>query len=302
MTLSAVLLLVLSAGLHAGWNLFSKRQHPSAAFFLVATFVGGLCLLPMPVLLRVDVRLFPPRVWAFAAFSGFCLAFYYASLAGAYRMGHMSVAYPLARSLPALLVILVAVLLGRQEQITARCMAGVALIVAGCLILPMAHFRDFRPTHYFNPSCLLALCAAFGTAGYSMSDDQALRCLREAPRLDLPPLGAALTYAGFEAMGAFLWLLLFVGTRKASRVELGRLLVAGKGKAAVTGMAIYCAYVLVLVAMAFVKDVSYVVAFRQLSVPLGAGLGVVLLGEPPHPPKFVGVAIAFAGLVLVGTG
>ena len=67
-------------------------------------------------------------------------------------------------------------------------------------------------------------------------------------------------------------------------------------------MGIYAAYTLVLVAMAFVSNVSYVVAFRQVSVPLGAVAGVLVLGDRPHVPKLVGVAIMFAGLVLVGLG
>ena len=54
--------------------------------------------------------------------------------------------------------------------------------------------------------------------------------------------------------------------------------------------------------MAFVSNVSYVVAFRQLSVPPGAVAGVLLLHDPPYLPKLIGVAIMFAGLVLVGLG
>lgn len=40
-------------------------------------------------------------------------------------------------------------------------------------------------------------------------------------------------------------------------------------------------------------------AFRQLSIPLGAIAGIVLLGEPACRPKLVGVCLMFWGLVLV---
>jgi uncharacterized membrane protein len=43
-----------------------------------------------------------------------------------------------------------------------------------------------------------------------------------------------------------------------------------------------------------------VAAFRQLSIPLGAVLGMVLLKEPHYLPKLIGVAIVFLGLILVG--
>ena len=68
------------------------------------------------------------------------------------------------------------------------------------------------------------------------------------------------------------------------------------------GIGIYLAYGLVLISMAYVSDVSYVVAFRQLSVPLGALVGVWLLRERRSIPKALGVALAFAGVLLVGAG
>ena len=74
------------------------------------------------------------------------------------------------------------------------------------------------------------------------------------------------------------------------------------GSAGLTGIGIYAAYTLVLVAMAFVSNVSYVVAFRQVSIPLGAVTGVLVLRDPPYLPKLVGVVIMFAGLLLVGLG
>ena len=68
------------------------------------------------------------------------------------------------------------------------------------------------------------------------------------------------------------------------------------------GAGIYGAYTLVLIAMTFATHVSYVMAFRQLSIPLGASLGMFILKEPSPWPKRLGVATVFAGVVLVGLG
>ena len=57
------------------------------------------------------------------------------------------------------------------------------------------------------------------------------------------------------------------------------------------------AYVLVLLAMHFVTNVSYVQAFRQMSLPLGAFLGIVFLKEKTSGPKLVGLALIVGGLV-----
>ena len=51
--------------------------------------------------------------------------------------------------------------------------------------------------------------------------------------------------------------------------------------------------------MGFVKNVSYVVAFRQLSIPLGTAFGIMFLKEPVYSPKLAGAAIMFIGLMLV---
>ena len=72
--------------------------------------------------------------------------------------------------------------------------------------------------------------------------------------------------------------------------------------ATAAGVAIYVAYALVLVAMAFVDNVSYVVGFRQLCIPLGAAFGIGVLKEPAHKPKLVGLAIMLVGLILIAVG
>ncbi len=61
-------------------------------------------------------------------------------------------------------------------------------------------------------------------------------------------------------------------------------------------------YSLVLVSVTFVKNVSYVLAFRQLSIPIGVILGMVLLKEPMYIPRIAGTAVLFIGLVLVTIG
>jgi uncharacterized membrane protein len=52
--------------------------------------------------------------------------------------------------------------------------------------------------------------------------------------------------------------------------------------------------------MAYASNVSYIVAFRQLSIPLGALLGVWVQKEPAGLPKLLGVGVVFGGLILVG--
>ena len=98
------------------------------------------------------------------------------------------------------------------------------------------------------------------------------------------------------------WLAVFVAIRPASRAALLGELKSNKRHVAVAGAAIWLSYALILVSLAFVRNVSYVAAFRPLSIPLGAGFGIAVLKEPPCGPKLTGVGVIFLGLLLVAGG
>lgn len=303
MTATAVILLVISAVIHAGWNLIGKRLHSSAASFMAASAIGVLVLLPFPIAFYHVVPAFPPRVWLLVAGTGLFQAIYYTSLAEAYRRGDMSIVYPVARSTPAVFVALVSLLLGRIDQISARALAGIVSIVAGGYLLPMQHFKDFSIRKYLSSALLFALFAAIGTAGYSLVDDTALRISWNV--VDAPTWQVSGVYAFFEGSASAVWMAVYVLLNRRERHNLRRLFTPGTGtirSAALMGFSIYITYTIVLASMAFVRDVSYVVAFRQLSIPIGVLLGSAILKEKLYIPKIIGALLMFAGLVLVATG
>jgi drug/metabolite transporter (DMT)-like permease len=258
MTLTAALLLLASTWLHAGWNLLSKQRSPTAAFFLVANTIGCLGLLPALLLAPQLPGAFPPTVWALLGLTGVFQALYYTALAGAYRSGDLSVAYPLARSFAVVLVPVITTLLGQGKALSGRLLLGMALVAVGCVLVPLRDWRAWRWADHGRVTGLFALVAGCATAGYSIVDDLALRHLRDT----------------------------FSNVRPA----------------ALAGVGIFLAYTLVLVAMGYVRNISYVVAFRQLGIVWGTFLGVLVLRETRTGMKFVGVAVLVVGLVLVGTG
>lgn len=302
MSVTAVILLIIAACTHAGWNFLGKKQHPTAAFFLLANTIGVVCVLPVLPCYWSKVPLIPMSVWGFLGLAGFFQAVYMNALAGAYRTGDMSLAYPLARSSPVIVVMIVTLVLGRGNEVGTWCVVGIILVVSGCFMLPMRTFRDFHLSNYLNLCCLLAVLAAIGTAGYTIVDDEALRRLRGLLGSPFAPVDATLVYIVLEGISASLWMSLFVFFRGTERRRLVDSLRFSKGQAALTGITIYVTYGLVLASMAYVRNVSYVAAFRQLSIPLGAVLGMVFLKEPQCRPRVVGVAVILVGLVLVRTG
>ena len=302
MTLTAVILILISAFTHAGWNLLGKREQPSAAFFLLANTFGFLCLLPALILLGSAVPVFPASVWLLLVATGFVQALYMLGLANAYRRGDLSILYPIARSSPIIVIIIVTLFLSRSNQVSPQCIWGIVLVVVGMFVLPMKSFGDFRIGNYFNSSVLFALSAAFATAGYTIIDDEALRRLRESSALPNAAWQAAMLYAFFEGLTTSLWLGVWVLFRDRGRKVVREILKTRPSLALLAGAGMFATYTLVLISLGFVSNVSYVVAFRQISVPLGTVLGILILKEPAYVSKYNGVVVVFAGLVLVGTG
>ena len=212
----------------------------------------------------------------------------------------MSVAYPMARSAPIVVVTAVTLVLGRGDQVSSVCLAGMVLVVAGCFLVPLKHIGDLRLRSYVNPTCVLALLAAIGTAGYSMMDDEALRLLRS--RTTIGNTRTTLVYAGLEALTASAWLFLFAMVRKKGRVGTIHWPRVKISVAVLAGIAIFSSYALVLLALSFVDNVSYVVSFRQISIPWGALLGILVLKEVPYGPKRAGLIVMGLGLILVAMG
>ncbi len=287
-----------------------KRQNPSVGFFLIASLAAVILLAPILFIYRAALPRIPALVWLLVSLAGICQAVYYIGLAGAYRHGDLSIAYPLARALPVLWVASIRLAWGSQG-IHPLGLLGMAGVAAGCLVLPLRSFRSLRTELFINWCCAFAVLTALGTTGYTLTDDQALRTLRADTELGLSGQANTLLYVELESMTTALALLVYILAHPPERRLLGQLLNPNLRNqpiikqasplmvAALTGIIITATYGLVLAAMAYVTDVSYVAAFRQLSIPLGALAGIFLQKEPADPPRLLGLALISTGLVIV---
>ena len=299
MTPIAIILVGTAAALHAIWNLLGKRQNPSAAFFLIATLAAVVALSPLLIYHRQVLAIIPSSVWRLIVVSSVFEVIYYTALAGAYRNGEMSLVYPLARALPVLMITTVSELLGVGKPISPWGLVGIVAVVAGCLILPMRTLREIRLNNYRHRWCLLAIIAAVGTTGYTLIDNEALKQMRALPGTGMGTVQVTVFYLAITSVVIAAYMSVYVALYRPERSRLRELRQKGMSSAITAGLIIAVGYSVVLVAMAFTSNVSYIAAFRQLSIPLGAMLGIVVQKEPLTTPKVVGTAIALAGLLLV---
>ncbi|GAB2880274.1 DMT family transporter [Microbulbifer echini] len=227
--------------------------------------------------------------------SGFSQMVYMGGLALAYQRADIGLVYPIARALPVLLVALATVLLGQVLPWVAW--MGMLLVTIGCLLVPLVYFRQWHWRVYWRADCAWALVAALGTVGYSLADKGALLYLEVALDGAVAPPVMAYGYLGLQFFACGVWLLCSCMGRvgRAQLVQsLGDLKLG-----VVTGLMMGATYGLVLLAITMTDNVSYVVALRQLSIPLGVGFAIWLLNEPAHRPQLLGMGLVCAGLIAV---
>lgn len=298
MTLYAFVLVLLSVFLHAGWNFISKRSVPSVAFYALSSGTAALFWLPF-FLLDGDFRLadMPVDFWIFLGGSVFFEVIYVCGLAYSYRVGDISLVYPLARALPLLFTAAVAFVFGLGTRTPGPlALAGMGVVFFGGLLMPLRSARDFRWATYRHPTLFFVLLAAIGTTGYTVMDSQAMAVVKDV--YGKKSLSLAICYLFFIEAGLCLGTLALMLRESCERAEFRRLFLRSPYPI-YTGIFSSLAYVLILLSMNYITNVSYLQAFRQLSLPIGIFAGIVILKEPHGRLKMVGCALVFAGLVII---
>lgn len=292
MSPAAITLVLIAAVAHASWNLFSKQAAEGGAAYFIWLLAACAAVGYLPVAL-LTVALTHARLeaanWLFLAGTGLIHSCYFLFLQLGYRLGDLSLAYPIGRGSGALLAALAGVLLlgERPGPVTA---AGIGAIIAGVVLIGMPG-RSARPEG--RPAAAAAAWPAIGfalTTGvfiacYTIWDKYAVASLHTEPVLQ--------GYAGFPVMVlAFTPFVL----RDPGRLRQ----VWHTWRPQVLGAAVLAplAYVLVLAALSFTA-VSVVAPAREISVLFGVLLGRRLLGEG-HTARRVLAAIAIvAGIIAV---
>jgi drug/metabolite transporter (DMT)-like permease len=140
--------------------------------------------------------------------------------------------------------------------------------------------------------------AALGTTSYTIVDKFGVDgMVNFAPNVS--KLQAAGTYSCIREFFALtsMWLLVFI--RHMQGKDKGYLISLVKQyHPYCAGFFAALAYVVILVAMNYVTNVSFVQAFRQLSLPLSALLGFFILKEKITLIRWVALLLIMAGLVL----
>jgi drug/metabolite transporter (DMT)-like permease len=319
---TALALILVAALAHATWNLFSKQASVAGASSFVWLMSLTATVLYAPVV-ALSVLVSPPRLtplaWLFMIGTGLLQVGYFLFLQAGYRLGDLSLVYPLGRGTGALLAALAGItLLG--ERPGAAGITGIVLVVLGVLVLGAsgqaagsaspasgspasgspasgspASRSPAAPSLAGPPraapasrAITFALVTGMFIASYTLWDKYAVSTLRVPPLLQ-----------GYASLPVMALLLAPSALRQRGRTTR----VWRRYRRQVTGAAVLSplAYVLVLIAMSFTA-VSAVAPAREVSVLVGVILGRRLLGEGSLARRLTAAAAIAAGIICIAVG
>jgi drug/metabolite transporter (DMT)-like permease len=282
MLLSSLLLLLLAAVLHALANVLMKKSGDKIAFawwmLAVTTVLGCPALFFVP-----DV---PPVAWKILIFSGILEALYFFTLTKAYTSGDLSLVYPIARGSAQLFLLLWAVLLIKEHP-TSIALAGIAAIIVGLYLINLPSLHDWsRPLHAFRSSASRwALLTGILISTYTTVDKVGIRYF--------PPF----IYIYFVLLVCLIVLsvLWLIPERRAALIQEPKNRMVAILLGAIFGTA---GYTLVLAALK-ISPLSYVGPVREVSVVIGAWIGIRYLSEQGGWLRIVSSILVVIGIVLI---
>jgi drug/metabolite transporter (DMT)-like permease len=287
MSPAAIALVLAAAVAHASWNLFGKQAAETGAAFFVWLLAVSAGVIYLPVVI-VTVIITRPHLsglnWLFLAGTGLLHGGYFLFLQLGYRIGDLSLAYPISRGTGALLAAVAGiVLLGERPTLVGY--AGILAIVTGVVVIGLP---ERAITSTAAGAIGFALVTGLFIGIYTVWDKYAVATLHTGPVLQ--------GYAGFPLMAA-----VFTPFVLRDRATLAK--VWHSFRPQVLGAAVLSplAYMLVLLALTFTA-VSAVAPAREVSVLFGVLLGGGLLGEGSLTRRLVAGAAIVAGIIAIAIG
>jgi len=274
---AGIVAIVLGAALlHALWNALVKGAHDK-------TVMLGLIALGHVVPGAVVVALVPSPgwvIWPYIVASTIIHWGYYYFLNIAYRLGDLSVMYPIGRGLAPVLIAL-----GAQiwvgETLPWLAWVGILTVSGGIMVLTRGQLTGSLS----RAGLLAALGVAVMVAAYSLVDGVGVRLS-----------STALAYVGWLfSLEIIVALFVFSTRMERLRAVPPRVIVMGILGGVISGTA----YGLVLYAKTL-APLGVVSALRETSVIFAAMIGVWWFGEGPKGNRLLAASIVAAGIVVIG--
>jgi drug/metabolite transporter (DMT)-like permease len=277
MSITAFLLVILAAFLHASWNFIAKKTSGNLSVIYIGLLISCIFIFPFFILYFSFNHFFYAFLYILA--TGILHAIYFFFLCKAYKHGDISVVYPIARGCGIAGTALIAYLFS-METLSSLGVAGIICVSIGTIL------AGLKISHQKNPlkGIMYALIVGLTIAGYSVVDKTAVSTINPVVYIYSMAFGTSF----------FLTPLILFGKRQ----ELIHAWKELKQYSFIIGLGSMGTYLIILFAFQM-ANVSYVVATRELSVAIGAFLGIKILKEPYSLKKIMGIICIILGMIII---
>ncbi len=295
MTSLSVILVLISAGIHIGWNSLTKSSAQPRVFSL---FKGTLLMaLAIAVPFQFNLLLISAHLWGLIVLSGVVHALYILSLSTAYEKGDISFVYPIVRSAPAFVPLVAFVVFA--ETVSLRGGSGIAIVVACILVLllqgKLKGIGDILRV-FLTRENIWAFITLGTVVTYSVVDKAGMMSAR---RLDeVPEWGQGIVYFLLENTICYsLYWLFMLGKRDTEwvavwRREWWKICLAALGTITSYGMVLY---------VMKTENLSYIVTLRQSSILFSVFIGWFFFRERQFRLRLLVSIVMIFGLYLTST-
>ena len=293
MPLTALALVLLAALLHASWNIAAKRGGGDQRFTLLTSLLT--CMLWLPAGLWFGWSEVPQwgwLQWGVLLLSAALHLMYFNALLKGYRVGDLTVVYPLARGSAPLITASAAVLL-LGERLSALGALGVLAVCGGVFLIAggpalWRHAHDPTQRGRTRVGVRWGLITGALIAAYSVVDGYAIKTLAIGPVV-------------LDYFCNLLRLPLQLPTLLGNRAGLAAAWRVQWKHALVVSTLGPLAYILVLYALQL-APLSHVAPAREVSMLLAALLGGRLLGEEDRGLRILGAGCIAGGVMALALG
>lgn len=279
MNTSDFALIILSAMLHASWNFFAKT---SAADKIATLWFGwlvtGITMTPVAIYLT-DFSSFSWKWIPLFVSTGIVHAIYLYLLGSAYKIGEMSVIYPVSRGIGVLLFCTICFAIG-IESIGYDGFVGIFVLVTGIMLAALKNLRSLEKSEVVKLSGKVGLCISC----YSIID-----------KLSVSHIPSIFYMSTMFIISPIILAPIMVTSLKE---ETKNVITNYKLYSSAIGMVGFITYLMILIAMK-ASPASYVVALREISIVFGSVLGVWLLKEECGKRKIIGVILIMIGAYII---
>lgn len=284
----AIFLVIVSAIVHATWNLAAKKGGGTIRFAFVSAVFGAALWAPVNLIYLSAEPAASPLGWGMEAWiatfvSAVVHAFYFVILLHGYAVAPLSVVYPVARGTGPL-ISATAALFVFGEELKASIAAGIAFTISGVVLLAMPKGRSAISHTAVRSGVRWGAATGLFIALYTVVDAYAIKVLK----LDPVPYDY---WVNFLRM---VLLLPFVGGIS----ELKPAFTLHRKAALVVAALSPLGYILVLFAMQL-SPLSRVAPARELSMLFGAFFGGALLKEGEVVKRMLAASLIATGVILL---